>query len=205
MISLKDDADMRGITNIEINPDWLYHAVNSFTIDKIIASGKIKSKRNMKKSKVPFRALNNVWNGPYYISLVKRMPDLVNNNSYKTYIQDQYALILEDLDAIKTVHKNNNDFWKIISKLPIKKRYSFWKDEYQVKDFISIDKVVGIKIPCKGDAVWTRLCYGYENEAERIDDFLEKMDSVNGDFPFIDVEAGKMIDKDHVKEYILKR
>lgn len=60
---------------------------------------------------------------------------------------------------------------------------------------------MGIKIPSK-NLVYSYLCPSYIDSNRGIDYFLEKMESVGGNFPFIDVEEEKIIEKEKIKEYI---
>lgn len=190
-----------GIRNIEINPDWYYHRVTADTIDKIILSGSIKPRILTDKNNII--RYETTWNGQFYISLSKNLSEIYYNSSYKNFIDGQYAFVIDNIDAIKCVHiDNESELYKIISKLPIKKRYSCWKDEYQVKGEIPFDKIVGIKLPNK-KSFWSRDCIGYLEEDLGITAFLEKFNAVDVDLSFIDLEEGKIIDKDQIKEYIL--
>lgn len=117
----------------------------------------------------------------------------------------QYAFVIEDVEAIKAKFiEDNYRFYGKLAKLPIKKRYSVWKDEYQVRDFIPLDKVVGVKIPSKNN-IFSDYCPSYIDDGKGIDFFLKQMESVNGNFPFIDIDDKKIIEKEHIKEYIYKR
>lgn len=191
-----------GIKNIHINPDWYYHNVTPWTIDKIILSGSIKCKKLIEKDS--FSNRESTWNGGHYISLAKNLSEIYYDSSYKNFIDSQYAFVIEGIDTIKcTQIENNSSLYRIISKIPMKKRYSCWKDEYQVNGVISFDKIIGIKIPNRC-AFLSDYCDNYSVEDLGINLFLTKMNSVGGNFPFIDVEKGKIIDKDEIKEYILK-
>lgn len=192
-----------GIRNIEIDPDFLYHRVTALTIDRIILDGKIKAKKYIKDPVSEDRG-KNTSNGTRFISCCKYLPDLVHssNSSYREFIAGQYAFVIKDIDAIeaKFVEKNFG-YYRMLSRLPINKRYSAWCDEYQIKDYIPLDQVVGIKIPNR-KCEFSRYSMSYPKETRGIDFFLEKMESVGGNFPFIDVEEKKLIEKDTIKEYI---
>jgi len=191
-----------GIRNIEINPDFLYHRVTELTIDRIILDGKISAKKYI-TGPVPEDRGKHTFNGTRYISLAKHLPEVCSyESSYREFIAGQYAFVIDDIDAIETKFVEANfDYYRILSRLPINKRYSAWRDEYQVRDSIPLDKVIGIKIPNKG-YVHSRRCASYPKETRGIDMFLEKMESVGGNFSFIDIEEGKLIEKNKIKEYI---
>ena len=190
---------MSEIKNIEINEDWLYHAVSSKNIDKIALSGGILSKKLQKKQGKIKKKGNSLCNGNNYISLSKKSDE--DKTSYKMYSKDNFALIVDDVDAIKTEKKDFDILWEQISKLPIKKRYSFWKDEYQVKGKIPLDKVVGIKIPSKEE----HYAIGKEEQEKEIARFIDKVENLDVDLPYIDVDEGKKIDKESIRDYMSKR
>ncbi len=192
-----------GIRNIEINQDFLYHRVTATTIDRIILDGGIRAKKYIKGEVFEDKGKNTA-NGTRWISLAKYMPDLVwsHNSSYREFIAGQYAFVIENVEAVKTEFVERNfGYYRMLSRLPINKRYSAWCDEYQVKDYIPLDKVVGIKIPNR-KCSFSKYCMSYPKDTRGIDFFLEKMESVGGNFPFIDVEEKKIIEKDTIKEYI---
>ena len=191
---------MSEIKNIKINKDWLYHAVNSKVIDKIVLSGGIKSKKKIKEYGGKVRKGNNLCNGNHYISLSKKSDD--KGTSYKTYSEGSFALIVDDVDAVKAEQKEFDILWEKISKLPLKKRYSFWKDEYQVKDEIPLDKVVGIKIPSKDYSFWPKT---EEEKKQEIERFIKKVEALDVDIPYIDVDEEKQIDQDSIRDYMSKR
>lgn len=192
-----------GIKSIEINPDWFYHKVTGNNIEQFILSGSIRAKRYFtEKQKIKSESFSN---GSYYICLAKYDKELEKsyNSCYKAFIKGQYAFVIDGVDAIKTKFIENEDssLYKFLNKLPMKKRYSCWEDEYQVKKEISLDKVIGIKIPNR--IPWfSSVAPAYIDKNRGIDFFLKKMESVGGDFPFIDIEEKKMIEKKKIKEYI---
>ncbi|MBE6157474.1 MAG: hypothetical protein E7160_01620 [Firmicutes bacterium] len=192
---------MGGIKNIEINEEWLYHAVNSRVIDKIVLTGHILSRNMQKKYGLRPKKGNNIWNGNHFISLSKKNEE--TGSSYTHYSQGLFALIVDDVDAIKTEQKHPDIVWEYVSKLPINKRYSYWKDEYQVRDAIPLDKVVGIKIPSKKDGFWPVLDHA-ENE-EEMKKFIDKVEKLDFDVPYIDVDEGKVIEQDSIRDYMRKR
>ncbi len=193
-----------GIRNLEISPNWFYHRVTEETIGKVVRSGGICSKRrivNLMENNDEI--LENSYNGNAFISLSKRIDKITSYSSYSNFIADSYALIIENVSAIKTIPIDQYfDVYRNLAKLPIKIRFSYWNDEYQVKDFIPLDKIIGIKIPNK-HARYSEYCPSYlENRG--IDFFLEQYQEANCNLPFIDVEEKKIIEKEKIKEYILK-
>ncbi len=191
-----------GVRNIEINPEFLYHRVTADKIDRIILAGGIYARRYLKSEIKKERGTS--WNGDYYISLAKYQKgvDLSYDSCYRNFIQGQYAFVIQDIDAIPTRHVDSYfQLYQKLANLPIKRRYSHYIDEYQVKGKISLSHVVGIKIPSK-NLVYSYLCPSYIDSNRGIDYFLEKMESVGGKFPFIDVEEEKIIEKENIKEYI---
>lgn len=190
---------MEKIKNIRINPNWYYHQITPERLKGIILSKGICSKRKctIKLEEKQYRA---EWNGDAYISLAKLNPDLTYESSYLRFIVAQYALILKDVDAQKT-HFSTNSFLHYISKFPLPIRYSLWKDEYQAYDFIPLEHVVGIKLPEEElSYYWNEI--RYFGETKNVDLFLEIMEELNIDLPFIDVEYQKKISKDQVKSYL---
>ena len=56
--------------------------------------------------------------------------------------------MIEGVDAIKTRYiKSYHPLHDILKNLPINRRYSTFLDEYQVRDEIPLEKIIGIKIP----------------------------------------------------------
>ena len=82
------------------------------------------------------------------------------------------------------------------------KRYSVYEDEYQVKDKIAIDKVIGIKIPDTNIKHYPREFYDRKDCA--IDEFLNIIDG-KLQVPFIDIDNELQIDKKDIKKYLLER
>jgi len=184
------------ITNIEINKNWLFHQANTENFKEIITSGKIKPPIQIK----PFSEIDiETENGPFYISLAKKT-DTLYDSSYNYFIRDQYAFIIDNISTIKTHHMESNNLFSntqlLRMFLPI--RFSNWKDEYQTRKPISINKVLGIKIPSK------RGNY-YIGRNQYIDFFLYVMKDTNTYFPFVDIEKKIQIDPSNIKEYIRTR
>lgn len=195
---------MAQVSSIKINPEWLYHRVTENTIDKIVRSGGICSRKKIKEG--PGLEFRNGCNGKYYISLAKKMDNLtLYNGAYRNFIDGQYALVVDNIDAIKTITVNRNcSYYRKLCNLSITKRYSVWADEYQVKDFIPLENIIGIKIPNPKSA-YSSYCVNYDRKTRGINIFLEQYDSVECNLPFIDIEEGKRIEKESIKEYILKK
>lgn len=195
-----------GIRNITINPDWLYHQIYGETLDNIINDGAIKSRKELMSQKEILKDLEPLgFNGFSYISVAKRISGISTySSSFNNFIVGQYALIIENYQAIKAIQCDNVTLAKIVSIIPQPIRLSYWADEYQIKKEIKLDKVVGIKIPEKGTNFTPRR-NSYVSPERGIDLFLTVMEKHNYYFPFIDIEYGKEIDANNIKEYILER
>ena len=195
-----------GIRNISINPDWLYHQIYSETLDDIINDGAIKSRKELISQKEKLKDLEPVgFNGFSYVSVAKRVSEISTDSScFNNFIFGQYALIIENCQAIKTIQCDNELLARIISIIPQPIRLSYWADEYQIKKEIKLDKIVGIKIPEKG-INFTPRRNSYVSPERGIDLFLTVMEKHNYYLPFIDIEYAKEIKVDSIKEYILER
>ncbi len=189
-----------GIKDIEINPDWFYHRLKEEDFDKVILSGGLYSKRKLGRKENKNLSLN----GKDFISLSKRIAikegTSTSDYSYSYYIDWHFGYVIEGVDAIKTRYiKSYQSFHTFLKNLPVNRRYSLFYDEYQVRNEISLDKIKGIKIPdLKSYFV------DLEYSEMVLESLLEKMDLVGRAFPFIDVEEGKLIEKEKIKEYIKK-
>ena len=129
---------------------FYYHGVEDLlTMLKIIDCGYIKSKKLLGYGK------ENDFNGLDYISLCKKEADFMYEdgklNSYDNYIKNSFCFIISDkIDAKRCIYidisKCNTEQMKRISNNQ-NERYSDMFDEWQVKDRISINDVVGIGLP----------------------------------------------------------
>ncbi|MBQ2639851.1 MAG: hypothetical protein IJF92_03715 [Bacilli bacterium] len=187
------------IKNLEINEDWLYHQVDAIKLGKIIKSGGLKARRLLSKEDKR-KSENGVWNGRHFISFAKKAEG--EDTAYDHYMSGEFALIFDpDIGAIKTKVKEVGSIFETIAKLPTNKRFSRWKEEYQVKNFVPFDKVVGIKIP-SGKRFWNV----YEDDAiyqkKQLEGMLQTLDENNLDVPFIDVEEGKIVPKEEMEDYL---
>ena len=189
------------INNIKINEEWFYHRTNSVKLNKILKSGGLKARKHLSKSDKR-EAKNGTWNGNHFISLAKKNTEH-RHSAYKHYITGEFAFIIEDVDAIKTEKKDLGSIFETLSKLPINKRYSYWEDEYQVKDFIPMDNIVGIKLPHKKR--FFHMLYSDDHNIKELDRMLKILEEQGYDLPFIDIEEEKVISNDEVKKYLLKK
>ena len=194
------------IQNIQINPDWFYHKIDdSVVLKNILDDGAILSMRRRGYRKND----SFCWNGLDYISVAKRSTDFNIScyySSYKSIISGQYAFVLENIDVSSTHFKKGNyDFWRTISRCFPSRRYSCYKDEYQVKDSIPIDKVVGIKIPTKCELRYNSYFPIYTSKDCFVDSFLQVLVDEESNLPFIDVDEGLQMDKSDIKKYMLER
>ncbi len=185
-----------GISNIIINPDWFYHKLKEENFDGVILSGGLKSARMRGVRK-------DLWNGYDFISLAKKMDRIGDftspDYSYGCLISDSYAYVIENIKAVKTRYiKNHHEFCYSLSKLPIPIRFSYWLDEYQVRDEIPLEKIIGIKIPyLQRDSI--------ESDKMILSHLLEKMDMLDYSCPFIDLENKKRIEPNRIEQYIKRR
>ena len=188
------------IRKIKINPNWLYHQVRFEKMPNILKNNAILSKRLQGYDKIT----SNVWNGLDYISLSKKDENYIWKSSYRRFISSSYAFIFDEIEAIETEYvEDNYEYFQNISNLSFDKRYSVYEDEYQVKDEISIDKVIGIKIPNTDINRYPREFYNKKDCA--INEFLNILDGKMMEVPFIDVDKKLQIDKKDIKKYILER
>ena len=189
------------IKSIDINPDWFYHRMQLEKLEDILNTGAILSRR-----KLGYQKMNHTtWNGLDYISLSKREEELIWNSSYNRFISSSYAFVLGSIPAEKTeyIEDNNYELWRKLSKLLPNKRFSPYEDEYQVKDEISLDTVVGIKIPDR-DKKFSSVEY-YKEKDWAIDVVLKKLGSNLESVPFVDVNEGLQIDRCDIKKYMKNR
>lgn len=188
------------IKKIAINPDWFYHRMQLEKLDDILNAGAILSRR-----KQGYQKLNHTtWNGLDYISLSKR-EESVWNSSYKRFISSSYAFIFAGIPVNNTkyIEDYNYELGCKLSRLFPGKRFSPYEDEYQVKDKISLDTVIGIKIPDK-DKVFSSLEF-YKEKDCAIDIILNKLGSNLESVPFIDINEGLQIDRCDIKKYMKNR
>jgi hypothetical protein len=189
---------------IEINTEWLYHQICPLTLKKIYTDGFIYSMTKQGKKK-PITEKS--YNGNDYISLAKKIPDCEGYSCYLRFISSNYALILENLNSIKPIVTNDVfDYYAHLSYLNCFKRHSCFNDEYMVRDEISKDKVVGIKIPdANYEAASIPTFYSLKDTSKGIDEILSVYNNLNLDIPFIDVPNNISLSNEEVKEYILSR
>lgn len=187
--------------SIKINQDWFYHQANIDNFEDILVSGAIKPPLQLTSLKKQLKNLDTTKaNGPFYTSLAKKT-NLIYDSSYNRFIRDDYAFIIEDTSAIKTHRLESGTLYLSIGLLrmiPFPIRFSNWKDEYQTRKPIFLDKVIGIKIPKKNG-------YHYIGKIEAIDFFLQTMETTNTYFPFIDIEKEIQIDPSEAYEYMKNR
>lgn len=189
------------IKEIIINPDWFYHRLKEEDFDKIILSGGLYSKRKLGKKENK----NLSSNGRDFISLSKRIAikegTHISDYSYPYYIDWHFGYVIEGVDAIKTRYiKSYHPLHDILKNLPINRRYSTFLDEYQVRDEIPLEKIIGIKIPNLQSG-----CLDLVHGEETLEFLLEKMELTGYDFPFIDIENKKRIEPNKIKRYMKRK
>lgn len=189
---------------IVINDDWFYHQISPFKLKLIAESGYLYSLR-MQGKKKKFNSLS--YNGNDYISLAKKGIDCKYYSSYFRFIVSHYALIFSDIEVIKPiVTRDLIDFYAHISNLNIGRRHSCFDDEYMVRNQLSLDKAIGIKIP-EEEFEFASIGKFYDSNdiTYGIDMILDEYKSANLKLPFIDIEKSLLLDSSEVKEYIIKR
>lgn len=188
------------IKKIAINSEWFYHRIQLEKLEDILSTGAILSKRKQGYKKMSYAT----WNGLDYISLAKR-EESVWNSSYKRFISSSYAFILDGISAKETkyVEDNNYELWCLLYKGFLNKRFSPYEDEYQVKDKIGLDAVVGIKIPDK-EKEFSSVEF-YKEKDCAIDSVLNMIGSNLEGIPFIDINEELQIDKSDIKKYMKNR
>ncbi|MCI8588681.1 MAG: hypothetical protein HFG40_03420 [Bacilli bacterium] len=190
------------ITNIEICPEWFYHAITPVKFSKIIHCGEIQSKRLMTPEEKITVSNINTSNGLYYISLAKNEKCSIYDSSYLHFIKNRFALILNVPHAKKAHYITNFTFYSMTHMLrtldfPI--RFSPWKDEYQAKGVIPLRQFVGIKIPANSSEL------ARERGVQQIDSIIQVMEDNQTYLPFFDLGKQKKIDAFDIKEYIKNR
>ena len=187
------------IRKIKINPNWFYHQVRFEKMPNILKNNAILSKRLQGYDKIT----SNVWNGLDYISLSKKDTNYIWKSSYRRFISPSYAFIFKGIEAIETEYvEDDYEYWRHISNLSSNKRYSIYEDEYQIKNIIGLDKVIGIKIPDTDINHYPREFHDRKDCA--IDEFLKIIDG-KMQVPFIDIDNELQIDKKDIKKYLLER
>ena len=188
------------IKKIAINPDWFYHRIQLEKLEDILNTGAILSRRQQGYQKMD----HTTWNGLDYISLAKR-EESVWNSSYRRFISSSYAFILAGIPVNNTkyIEDYNYELWRKLSKLFPSQRFSPYEDEYQVKDEISLDAVIGIKIPDK-EKDFSSVEF-YKEKDCAIDIVLNKLGSNLESVPFIDINEGLQIDRCDIKKYMKNR
>ena len=140
---------------------------------------------------------SNTWNGLDYISLSKKDENYIWKSSYRRFISPSCAFIFKEIETIETEFvEDDYEYYRHISNLSSNKRYSIYEDEYQIKNKIGLDKVIGIKIPDTDINHYPREFH--DRKACAIDEFLKIIDG-KIQVPFID------IDKKDIKKYLLER
>ena len=142
---------------------FYYHGTEKESFLSIIETGEIKCRRLLVESNIK---LDRTWrlslpgcNGLEYISLCNtNEKSLIDKDSaYRTFIVNHYCFIISDeIDAIKTIYRYDNDSMKRYKKEYNKYlkdvdsteiRFSIMPDEYQVRGKITMNKIVGIGFP----------------------------------------------------------
>ena len=187
------------IRKIYINRNWFYYQIHFETLPNILKDNAILSKRLQGDNTIT----SNAWNGLDYISLSKKDKNYIWKSSYRRFISPSYAFIFNGIEAIETEYvEDDYEYYRLISNLSSNKRYSIYEDEYQIKNKISLDKVIGIKIPNVDINHYPREFHDRKDCA--IDEFLKIIDG-KMQVPFIDIDNELQIDRKDIKRYLLER
>lgn len=147
------------------------------TMIEIIKSGGLKSKRKLNISNLYVG-----YNGSDYISLCKKENDYMYNqindniNAYEDYIYSNFCFIASDeINAIKTkkfdIKGKYVSYMQFYSLAQGDIRYSDMFDEWQVKDKINMDKIIGIGLPFN-------LVFSYKNSDLEFKKYIELLYSL---------------------------
>ena len=135
------------------------------TMINIIESGGIKSKRKLK--------INNLYvgyNGSDYISLCNK-----EDNSMYNFFYDNMNSYEDEINAIKTLNFDSKgkyvSYMQFYSLAQGDIRYSDMFDEWQVKDEINMDKIIGIGLPFN-------LVFSYKNSDQKFKKYIELLYSL---------------------------
>ena len=187
------------IRKIYINRNWFYYQIHFETLPNILKDNAILSKRLQGDNTIT----SNAWNGLDYISLSKKDKNYIWKSSYRRFISPSYAFIFNGIEAIETEYvEDDYEYYRLISNLSSNKRYSIYEDEYQIKNIIGLDKVIGIKIPNADINHYPREFHDRKDCA--IDEFLKIIDG-KMQVPFIDIDNELQIDRKDIKRYLLER
>ena len=181
---------MQNIECIDIDSNWFYRRLTPEQLYEFVRSKGILSARKLSK-KNNTECISYGWNGVDYISLSRRIKN-ISMSSYQFFNKGNYSIII-NTDKAKKTHCINVPL--SIANLPISIRFSIWKDEYQVKDSIPLEDMIGIKIPEK--SITPLNIY-----LKQLSYYLSIMEETDFYLPFIDIEEKKKISDTKVKEYL---
>lgn len=160
---------------IEIPNYFLYHGIchgNQFEkLENIFQEKKILAGNNLPYPYyIPYNDNANEGN---YISLLRY--ENREDITYKIFIMPNITLIIKPIDtALQTIYVPYETWLEIQALLPEhKNRYSYARNEYQVKDFIPLEDIVAIGIPYHY-LKWTNQKHLANEYQEKISQLLEK-------------------------------
>lgn len=144
---------------------YFYHGTDLNSIEGIFSNYGIKCRRLIEEENIPITRTLDVtfgdgYNGFEYISLC-RLTDTSSNaeSAYDVFIKNSFCLIIsDDIPAVKTFDVNDKKLMEkyrkeklefSLNKNTSELRFSDMQDEWQVKTFIPLDKIIGIGIPLR--------------------------------------------------------
>lgn len=154
---------------------FLYHGIchgNQFEkLENIFKEKKILAGNHLPYSYyIPYDDNANKGN---YVSLLKY--DSREDITYKIFIMPNITLIIKPINtAFQTIYVSYETWLEIQKFLPThKNRYSYARNEYQVKDFISLEDIVAIGIPYHY-LNWTNQKHLANEYQEKVSELLKK-------------------------------
>lgn len=158
---------------------YYYHGIrNGLVLDKIL---NIFKDKGITSKRLQHNLCNSGFNGLDYISICKKEEESLYhkfpNNAFYNYVQDHFCFILtDDLDVIKPEIIPDAKSWnrfELINYFNSKPgmQFSDMFDEWQVKDYIPLSKIIGIGIPVANlkSIFLTGTMYSSETSRESLD------------------------------------
>ena len=142
---------------------FYYHGTDKENFLSILKTGEIKCRRLLDENNIEIdrtcRLTLPGCNGLEYISLCNTNDKsfIDKESAFSVFIVNHYCFIISDeIDAIKTIYRYDNDSMKRYNKEYNKYlkdadsteiRFSIMPDEYQIKERIPMNKIIGIGFP----------------------------------------------------------
>ena len=173
-----------------IDKNWFYHATSLDTLESILTYGILSLKKQNKTNRAAYRGFN----GQNYISLSKKyqLPDNRHYSSYDEYIRKANSLIIDsNIAAIYTSSDSRA------------KRKSIYYDEYQIRDVVKPQSIMGITTNLTDNFFYPPIILDELINLRIILDILEKTHREN--IFFLDSQSERVVDKKFIFQYVKKR